>query len=92
MQKGTLNGKKAALRYPWPRYVYLFTVSETNTLVSSVPTYENTLYTVHFYEELCDPREGVEFLVRTRSDWSGEFAGHITWHLILYYLGNYSVL
>ena len=41
----------------------------------------------HVYEETCDAREGVEFLTRTRSDWEGMFAGHITWHLTLLYFG-----
>ena len=40
-------------------------------------------------EETGEAEEGVEFLTKTREDWTGiSFECHIVWHLALYYLGE----
>ena len=46
----------------------------------------------HVLEEAHDAEDGVEFLTSTRKDWGDSlFAGHITWHLTLYYLGEFQM-
>ena len=40
-------------------------------------------------EETGEAKDGVEFLKKTREDWTKvPFQGHIVWHLTLYYLGE----
>ena len=40
-------------------------------------------------EEIYEAEKGVEFMTSTRGDWGNTaFAGHLTWHLTLYYYGK----
>ena len=43
----------------------------------------------HVIEEIYEAERGVEFMTSTREDWGNTiFAGHLTWHLTLYYYGK----
>ena len=43
----------------------------------------------HIVEETKDPKEGIDFLEKTRKNWEeSSLDNHITWHLGLHYLGE----
>jgi hypothetical protein len=49
-----------------------------------------SLLLAHVIEEIYEAERGVEFMTSTRDDWGSTiFAGHLTWHLTLYYYGKY---